>query len=99
MIPSDAHPRSGSARPGEPVLPEVRMHVYRPNEPVVARIYRNELCTARKAAGFVRHVEIDVSGTNLVGVVRPGQAFGIIPPGVDERGRPHKVRLYSAASP
>lgn len=75
------------------------MHIYRPNEPVNGRIARNDLCTARKAAGFVRHVEIDVSGTNLVGQVRPGQAFGIIPPGVDDKGRPHKVRLYSVSSP
>src|SRR5262249_41762506 len=27
-----------------------------------------------------------------------GQSLGVLPPGVDERGRPHKLRLYSIAS-
>lgn len=75
------------------------MHIYRPNEPVVARISKSEVCTARKAAGFVRHVEFDISGTKLVGQVRPGQSIGVLAPGVDEKGRPHAVRLYSVASP
>lgn len=80
-------------------LPEVRMHIYRPNEPVVARIAKTEVCTAKKSAGFVRHVEFDVSGTNLVGQVLPGQSIGVLAPGIDAKGRPHAVRLYSVASP
>ncbi len=31
--------------------------------------------------------------------VLEGQSIGIIPPGVDEQGRPHTMRLYSVASP
>lgn len=85
--------------PHEIALPEVKMHIYRPNEPVVCRVSKTEICTAKKAAGFVRHVEFDVSGTNLVGQVRPGQSIGVVPPGVDAKGRPHAVRLYSVASP
>lgn len=80
-------------------LPEVEMHVVRPTEPVTGRIVRSELCTSKKAAGFVRHVDIDISGTPLAGKFRPGQSFGVIPPGVDAAGKPHKVRLYSVASP
>lgn len=84
----------------EPVLPEATMHACRPNEPATGVVTKNELCTAgRKSAGFVRHVEIDVSGTALEGVCRSGQAIGIIPPGEDERGRPHRLRLYSLACP
>lgn len=83
----------------EIVLPEVQMHLYRPNEPVTARITKSEICTSRKAAGFVRHIEIDVSGTALAGKVLPGQSIGVIAPGQDEKGRPHAVRLYSVASP
>jgi ferredoxin--NADP+ reductase len=52
-----------------------------------------------KSASFVRHVAIDVSGTPLAGNFCVGQSFGVIAPGVDERGKPHKVRLYSIASP
>lgn len=93
-------PGGHSGSPGSEIeLPDVRMHVVRPTEPVVGRIVRNEVCTNPKAAGFVRHVEIDVSGTALAGGFRAGQSFGVLPPGVDERGQAHKVRLYSIASP
>jgi ferredoxin--NADP+ reductase len=80
-------------------LTDVRMHIVRPNEPVKGRVIRSEICTARKAAGFVRHVDIDLSGTPLAGTFVPGQSFGLIPPGVDASAKPHKVRLYSVASP
>ncbi len=89
-----------AAAPGpEIVLPEVKMHLHTPKDPATATIVRNELCTARKAAGFVRHVEIDVSGTSLVGQCLPGQAIGVLADGVDKDGKPHKVRLYSICSP
>lgn len=86
--------------PGEPVMPEVKMHVLRPTEPGIGVVTKNEICTAsKKAAGFVRHVEIDVSRAGLQGLCYPGQALGVVPDGVDARGLPHKVRLYSMASP
>lgn len=81
------------------VYPDVKMHLYRPNEPVTVKIHKTEICTARKAAGFVRHVEFDISGTSLVGQCVPGQSIGIVAPGTDAKGRPHAVRLYSLASP
>lgn len=81
-------------------LPAVRMNIVRPNAPAVARVVKNDLCTvSRKSAGFVRHIEFDVSGTALAGSFRVGQAFGVIPPGVDDGGKPYKVRLYSIACP
>lgn len=76
------------------------MHACRPGDPAVARVVSNERCTASaKSAGFVRHVEIDVSGTPLEGVCLAGQSIGVLAPGEDERGKPHRVRLYSLASP
>lgn len=81
-------------------LPTVQMNVVRPNQPVVGRVVKNVICTAsRKAAGFVRHIEFDVSGTPLAGSFRTGQAFGVIPPGLNAKGKPHAVRLYSIACP
>ncbi len=86
--------------PGLPELPEVRQHLVSPAEPVVGRVVSSRLCTAaRKAAGFVRHIEIDVAGTPLAGAWRAGQSFGVVPPGADDKGRPHKLRLYSIAAP
>ena len=85
----------------EPVAPQnLVLNRHTPREPAVARLVKNEICTAtRKSAGFARHVSFDVSGSGLAGVVRPGQCFGVIPPGVDSRGKPHKLRLYSSSSP
>jgi ferredoxin--NADP+ reductase len=80
-------------------LPDARMNLVRPNEPVVGVVRRSEICTGRKASSFVRHVEIDVSGTPLEGSFLAGQSFGVIPPGEDAGGKAHKVRLYSIASP
>ncbi len=86
--------------PGLPEMPEVRQHLVSPAAPVEARVVATRICTAaRKAAGFVRHVEIDVSGTPLEGAWVAGQSFGVIPAGTDDKGRPHKLRLYSIASP
>ncbi|MFO0893943.1 MAG: hypothetical protein U0574_03170 [Phycisphaerales bacterium] len=84
---------------GEPVLPPAQMHLVLPTAPVTARVVSNELCMKGKSASFVRHVVIDVGGTPLEGNFLAGQSFGIVPPGVDAHGKPHKVRLYSIASP
>lgn len=85
---------------GEPRLQDVKMHLLRPSDPGVGIVTRNERCTAsKKAAGFVRHIEIDVSGTPLVGQCWPGQSLGVIPDGLDSHGKLHKVRLYSLCSP
>jgi ferredoxin--NADP+ reductase len=66
----------------------------------VGTVVETHRCTASgKAAGFVRHVAIDISGTPLAGNFRAGQAFGVLAPGVDAAGKPHKLRLYSIASP
>ncbi len=83
----------------EPALPDARMHVVMPTAPVTGRISGSRVCLKGKSASFVRHVEIDVSGTPLEGSFRAGQSFGVVPDGVDAMGKPNKVRLYSLASP
>ena len=82
-----------------PALPDVRMHLHTPADPGVGVVVESRVCTARKAAGFVRHIAIDVSRTKLAANFRVGQSFGVIPPGLDEHGKTHKVRLYSIACP
>ncbi|MGH7242660.1 MAG: FAD-binding oxidoreductase [Phycisphaerales bacterium] len=83
-----------------PTLHEVKMHLHPPADPGVGIVVSNEKCTAgRRAAGFVRHVAIDVSNTRLAGNFRAGQSFGVLPPGQDAKGKNHALRLYSIASP
>lgn len=76
------------------------MHLHTPSAPAVGVVVSNERCTAsKKAAGFVRHVVIDVSATQIAGRFVAGQSFGVLAPGLDAKGKEHKVRLYSIASP
>lgn len=83
----------------EIVLPEVELNIYSPKEPTEITVVENYICTTESSPNFVRHLTFDVSGTELEGRVRIGQAIGILPPGEDEKGRPHKLRLYSVSSP
>lgn len=83
----------------EITLPEVELNIYSPKEPTEITVVENYICTRESSPNFVRHVTFDVSGTDLEGRVRIGQSIGILPPGEDERGRPHKLRLYSVSSP
>ena len=87
------------ATTADPVLPEVKMNLVPVRAPVTGRVVANDPCLKGKSNSFVRHTEIDVSGTPLAGNFLVGQSFGVIAPGVDERGKPHKVRLYSVACP
>jgi ferredoxin--NADP+ reductase len=79
--------------------PEVDLNIYKPKDPVKVPIVKCEITTDSSSPNFVRHIEFDVSGTDLENRVVPGQALGVLAKGKDENGRPHKVRLYSICSP
>ncbi len=84
---------------GPPQFPEPELNLVHVKAPVTGTIVSNDSCLRGKSASFVRHTVIDVGGTILEGRCRVGQAFGVIPPGCDEHGKRHKVRLYSLACP
>lgn len=88
-----------TVHPNDPVLREARMHVVLPGAAVSARISSSDPCLRGKSASFVRHIGVDLAGTPLDGTFLAGQSFGVVVPGTDAKGRPHKVRLYSIASP
>lgn len=80
-------------------LPQVDVNIYRNKKPVEIPIVESFICTESASPNFIRHITFDVSGTELEGKVRAGQSIGIIPPGENEKGRPHQLRLYSVSSP
>ncbi len=84
---------------GKPVLPEVKINICRPKAPVEVPVVENRIATLGTSPNFVRHITFDVSGTMLENNIIAGQSFGIIPPGLQENGKPHKLRLYSTSSP
>lgn len=86
--------------PGVPELAPAQMLLVPASAPVTARVVETRRCTAsQKAAGVVRHIAFDIAGTPLAGNFIAGQSFGVVPPGVDAKGSPNKLRLYSVASP
>ncbi|MGH8226047.1 MAG: FAD-binding oxidoreductase [Gammaproteobacteria bacterium] len=82
-----------------PTMPEVAVNLCRANAPVRVPLAESQIVTAETSPNFVRHVTFDVGGTPLEGRLLAGQSFGIVPPGNDADGKPHKLRLYSVSSP
>lgn len=80
-------------------LPEVDLNIYSPKNPAEATIVENYVCTAENSPNIIRHITFDISGTELEGKFKTGQSIGVLPPGINEKGRPHKLRLYSVSSP
>ena len=74
----------------------VPVNLYKPKKPYLGKCIENYELVAEGGSGTVRHVTFDVSDGDMWYL--EGQSIGIIPPGKDERGKPHKLRLYSIAS-
>lgn len=75
---------------------DIPVNIYRPNKPFVGKCLENYELVGEGGIGTVRHVTLDLSGGDLRYV--EGQSLGVIPPGKDAQGKPHKLRLYSIAS-
>ncbi|MFW6263908.1 MAG: ferredoxin--NADP reductase [Cyanobacteriota bacterium] len=75
---------------------EVPVNIYKPKTPFIGRCTENYSLVGEGGNGIVKHVTFDLSGGDLWYL--EGQSIGIIPPGTDEKGKPHKLRLYSIAS-
>ena len=97
---STADPTPPEVR-GIPEMPaQVVQHLAKPNDPIVGKVIETRICSpSNKAAAFVRHISIDVSGTVLENGWIAGQSFGVIAPGVTDKGKGHKLRLYSISAP
>jgi ferredoxin--NADP+ reductase len=75
---------------------DVPVNIYRPNAPLIGKCISNEELVKEGGIGTVRHLIFDASGSDLRYL--EGQSIGIIPEGTDDKGKPHKLRLYSIAS-
>lgn len=74
-------------------LPEVEVNTYRKANPLLAKVLENRPIV-KKSDAEVCHIVLNADSMNY----REGQSVGVIPPGVNEKGNPHAVRLYSIAS-
>ncbi|MDJ1177485.1 phycobilisome linker polypeptide [Roseofilum sp. BLCC_M91] len=75
---------------------KIPINIYRPKDPYIGKCLSNEKLVAEGGSGIVQHLTFDLSEGDLKYV--EGQSIGIIPPGTDDKGKPHKLRLYSIAS-
>jgi ferredoxin--NADP+ reductase len=75
---------------------KIPVNIYRPKDPYVGKVLSNESLVREGGTGIVQHITMDLSEGDLHYL--EGQSIGIIPDGVDENGKPHKLRLYSIAS-
>ena len=73
------------------------VNVYTIAKPAIATVSGNFRLTSEDATSDIRHIVLDFGATSFP--VLEGQSIGIVPPGTDQHGRAHHVRLYSVASP
>ncbi len=73
------------------------VNLYGPKTPTTATVVGNFNCTESGFASETHHVVLDFGSMPFP--VLEGQSIGIVPPGVDGRGKPHVARQYSIASP
>ena len=76
--------------------PKVPVLIYKPNKPYVGKCTEIYDLVEDGGIGTCRHMTFDLSDGDMYYV--EGQSIGIIPPGKNEKGKPHKLRLYSIAS-
>lgn len=91
-----AAPAPAAAKPAAHKHADVPVNIYRPNKPFVGKVISNEPLVKEGGIGVVQHITFDISEGDLRYV--EGQSIGIIPDGKDDKGKPHKLRLYSIAS-
>jgi ferredoxin--NADP+ reductase len=80
--------------PQEYPRPTVEVNTYKKANTLRAKVLENRILFRDGDENDVRHIVLDAKEMNYV----DGQSVGVIPPGVNEKGNPHAVRLYSIAS-
>lgn len=94
---AEAHQGTGG-RPAAPAsASKPTINLYSREHPAIATVQGNFRITEVGASRDVRHIVLHFGATVMP--VLEGQSVGIMPPGTDAGGRPHHMRLYSAASP
>lgn len=93
----EAHQGAGGRMRAPTSAAKPRINLFARNRPAEATVTGNFRLTAERASSDIRHVILDFGATPFP--VLEGQSIGIVLPGADAGGRPHKMRLFSVASP
>ncbi len=87
-------PAAKKPKPGA----DVPVNTYRPKTPFVGKCISNDSLLGEGGIGVVQHIKMDLRGGDPMLKYVEGQSIGIIADGENEKGKPHKIRLYSIAS-
>jgi benzoyl-CoA 2,3-dioxygenase component A len=93
----DAHKGAGGRMKAPASASKPRINLFGRKTPAEATVAGNFRLTADGASSDIRHIILDLGPTFFP--VLEGQSIGIVLPGTDATGRPHKMRLFSVASP
>ncbi|MDJ0647940.1 MAG: FAD-binding oxidoreductase, partial [Xenococcaceae cyanobacterium MO_188.B19] len=77
---------------------KVPVNIYRPKSPFIGKCIDIYDLVDEGGVGTCRHMTFDLAGGDPQLEYVEGQSIGIVPPGEDKDGKPHKLRLYSIAS-
>ena len=94
---AQAHQGAGGAASAPASASHPTVNLFSTSRPVEATVQGNYRLTTEGADADVRHIILDLGGAKFP--LLEGQTVGILPPGTDANGRPHKLRLYSVSSP
>ncbi|AIE74814.1 MULTISPECIES: ferredoxin--NADP reductase [unclassified Synechocystis] len=95
-VPAPESKKTMATTPKEKKADDIPVNIYRPKTPYVGKVLENYSLVREGGIGIVQHLTFDLSQGDLRYL--EGQSIGIIPPGEDDKGKPHKLRLYSIAS-
>lgn len=94
---AEAHKGAGGAAKAPASAAKPTVNLFTAASPAIATVQGNYRLTGDNADSDVRHIILDLGTTSFP--VLEGQSVGIAPPGTDDNGRPHRMRLYSVSSP
>jgi benzoyl-CoA 2,3-dioxygenase component A len=94
---TEAHGGAGAKTRAPRSASKPSVNLYTLAKPAHATVQGNYRLTAEGADNDVRHIILDLGAQPFP--VLEGQTVGVLPPGLDSRGRPHLPRLYSVSSP
>ncbi len=93
----EAHEGAGGRVKAPASASKPTINLYSLSNPIEATVQGNYRLMSEHADSDVRHIILDLGQTPFP--VLEGQSVGIIPRGVDAKGKPHLPRLYSVSSP
>jgi benzoyl-CoA 2,3-dioxygenase component A len=94
---AEAHKGAGGKAKAPDSASKPTVNLFNGGKPATATVQGNYRLTDKNCDSDVRHIILDLGSISFP--VLEGQSIGVIPPGLNDQGKPHWQRLYSISSP